>query len=521
MFPAVDALVTLSVVSEVGETKLYIAAYGQLPSPRDHLVWTYDSSQHVEQLYTSRLCGGDYSRVIPGSSPPLCQMQVLVLTSDRTVYDITASLTGQLVELIAGQPMEGAVSADQPTWYYLRVVDELSNITLVVTATDGASSLTLTIGLRDASRGLGGINPLRSFTQQPDSDVLLCELSYTDPMLQPYYQGYLHDELLAVLSTTAADPASFSIVYSAANGTDYTIVQLLDGVPQAGVVDVSIYSFYYFQPPAAGWPYAVTIDVEGDYDTVRAVTSNGPVTRPTQSQQSLVAGRAPKLITQGDTGICDPSINTTCGYSISVQGNRDQGYTEEYTITITTGRWMRDLYRNRPPQPGALLGCGGLGLLANDFDHTVVVYQPEAAVHAVGDERLCDSVRQQSGARAERHHRSADVDGRVVGRRAGVSDTARAEGRAAVDHCYLHVDRRHALSVHAAGGALRGAHTDHAGQFQCRQPACPCAATGGWNLVGEVRDEQRRPAYAGVPHHTGTGDCRRAIAVRAVWRLAA
>ena len=355
VFPAAHDFITLSVVSDVGQAALYIGAYGPPPTYRTALIREPEASQQLEQLSATLLCGDNNSLAIPGSSPPLCQMQVLVTTSSLTVYAITASTSGEIVQLIAGQPVEGAVTVGQRAWYSFYIEDELSNITLAVTVTDGASSLTLTIGLRDDSKFSGDINPLRSFTQQLNSDVLLCQLSYTDPLLPSY--GFVRGEYVAVLSATA-DPATFSIVYSVTSGSDYTIVQLLDGVPQAALVDVSIYSFYYFQPPAAGWPYAVTIDVVGGYDTVRAVTSNGPVVGPTTHQQSLAIGRAPLVLKPSDAGICDPSINTTCGYSIGVQGNRYQGYTEQYTITVTTGHWMRDLYVNSAPQPGALLAVG-------------------------------------------------------------------------------------------------------------------------------------------------------------------
>ena len=349
VFPAVDALITLSVVSEVGQTELFLNPYGQPPSYFEALITATASSQQLQHLYTSNFCGFNNSLAIPGSSPLLCQMQVLVTTSSLAIYDITASTTGEIVQLVGGEIVEGAVSPGQPAWYSFYIEDELSNITLAITVTNGASDLTLSIGLRDARPGFNGFNLFRARSLQPFSDAIVYTLSYSDPLL-PYYKGELKGEFLAILSTNTQN-VSFSAVYTISNDSVYgsSILELLDGVPQVGLLDSNAYNFFYFRPPLASWPYSVTITVVNAYGPLRVVASDVPRIAPLATDAALVSGTREILLTPDLPGICNPTINATCGYSISLQGFRVGGQSE-YTITVTTGHWLRDIYPNSAPQ---------------------------------------------------------------------------------------------------------------------------------------------------------------------------
>ena len=53
---------------------------------------------------------------------------------------------------------------------------------------------------------------------------------------------------------------TFSLVFTLTNGSacSDTIVELLDGVPQAAVIIINAYNYglYWFVPPIDGWPYS-------------------------------------------------------------------------------------------------------------------------------------------------------------------------------------------------------------------------------------------------------------------------
>ena len=352
VFPASSALVTLSVVSDVGQTALYIGAYGQPPTFSQSLLKIPAATTQLQQLYSSILCDSDNSLVIPGSSPPLCQMQVAVITSNLTVYHITATMSGQSVLLIPGQTVQGAASLNQSSYFTFAIPDNLSNVTVVVTVTDGASGLTLAVG----PTSFRTINTLWSVTQQPGSNVLVFQLDYSNPLLPS--RGNVRGEYVAVLSAPAG-LVTFSVLYSVTNGSVYsdTIVQLLDGVPQEAVLGAGLYSFYYFQPPPAGWPYTVTVSVTwtSGSGTLRAVASNGPQIGPLVGGVTFSSSPSLITITPDRTRNCNPTSNTTCGYSISIQSATPLQQAAQYSITVTTGHWVRTLYTTDPPQPGSVL----------------------------------------------------------------------------------------------------------------------------------------------------------------------
>ena len=359
VFPASSTLITLSVVCDVGTTALYIAAYGEPPGYATSIDRTDASSAQLVQLPSAKLCGYNNSVAIPGSSPPLCQMQVAVVTSGLVVYHITATLSGQLVQLNAGDIVEGTVSVNQSAYFSFVLPDNLSNGTLVVTVTNGATGLILAAGVQDG----WGANLLWTVAQQPDDNVIVFQLDYTDPLLSK--AGLVQGEYVAVLSTTA-DFATVSLVYTFTNGSDYTIVQLLDGVPQEAVVNIGAYSFYYFTPPAAGWPYAVTVSVDwiDGYGTGRLAASNGPQLGPLVGDGTVLGEYTVGemlSVTPDWEGVCNPNVNASCGYSITVQGGvTPWGYRQPqqqsvYSITVTSGHWVRQLTVGGRLPTGAVL----------------------------------------------------------------------------------------------------------------------------------------------------------------------
>ena len=386
VFPATSSFVTLSVVSNVGRTALYIAAYGDPPGFSNYLAKADSRTEQLVQLPSAKLCGYNNSLAIPGSSPPLCQMQVAVVTASLSAYRVTATLSGQLVPLIAGQPVDGIASASQSAYFSFLVPDNLSNATLVITVTNGASGLFLTVGpiIRQAVKVLWNV------TQVPDSNVIVFQLDYTDPLLPGF--GYVQGEYMVVLSTTAG-PVTFDAVYSVTNGSVYSesIVQLLDGVPQEAVVNIGQYDFYYFQPPAAGWPYAVTVSVDwiDGYVTARIAMTDGPQLAPVSGDVLFfnVLGDGDAVVFTPDwQGACNPSISATCGYSISVQGGiapwggRSPQQQSAYSITAASGHWVRSLRASASPQPGAMLAVADSDYWASGVSLAARAVNPQLAI---------------------------------------------------------------------------------------------------------------------------------------------
>ncbi|MCJ1296935.1 hypothetical protein MMC34_008504, partial [Xylographa carneopallida] len=114
VFPAVPTIVTLSVVSDVGRFIIYVSGWGEPPSNDNNVAQSYLSNVQDVTYNSSILCAADGSQNIPGSDPPLCQMQVLVNPDGLTLYHVTASTSGEVVGLTKGQPVLGVATPDQP-----------------------------------------------------------------------------------------------------------------------------------------------------------------------------------------------------------------------------------------------------------------------------------------------------------------------------------------------------------------------------------------------------------------------
>ena len=285
-------------------------------------------------------------------------MQVMVVSTGQAVYRITATTGGQLMAVTPGQPAYGLVSRNQSAYLSFVLPDDLSNLTLIVTVTNGASGLTLTAGPTSYHQTAA----LWSVVQQPGSDVLVFQLDYTDPLLANFWQ--IAGEYVAVLSS-ASDLIAFSAVYTITNGSVYdsSIVELQVGVPQFAMVAPNDYNFFYVTAPAAGWPYVLTINVVWavGYGSVRALSStNGAQVGPLSSDYSALLGGSTVAIAPGSARSCNPTSNTTCGYSISVEGGREVQSMAEYVIDVTVSSWVRTMYVGilRSPLPGAVLSVG-------------------------------------------------------------------------------------------------------------------------------------------------------------------
>ena len=353
IFPATAYAVSFSIVSDVGTTSIFAGPYDtQPPGPTTaYVVRSGEATVHTQQLYASVLCGEDEEIAIPGTSPPLCQLQISVHTTTTGTYSITAtSSPGQLVALMAGEPTEWEVTNDQSAFFSFAIPDNLSNMTMIVTVTNGGSGLQLQAG----TIGYSSLQTLWRLSQLPGADVVVFQLDWTDSQLPRYSK--LAGTYGLVLSTTSG-PVTFSIVYTVVNASVYssTVVRLLNGQPQESVVAANGIGFYYWEAPSSGWPYVVTIDVEwssGSGTLALAAVTGGPRVGPLPSDTNAVSLNldGQYSISPGTWYGCDPTTVIPCrGYIVSVQINSREG--EElgaYTITMTTSNFVRELYPNNP-----------------------------------------------------------------------------------------------------------------------------------------------------------------------------
>ncbi len=161
---ASEPVVTLSVVSDVGTTALYIGAYGwRQGQPNDH-----NGSGHAAAAADSSppLCGVNNSLAHTGLQPAAVSDAGAGRHASVGVYRITAE-TDWAVGARARPADRGRVSTSQSAYLSFSMPDNLSNVTLVVTVTNGASGL-IAVGWR----GYTAITFVWTVVQPADSSVL-------------------------------------------------------------------------------------------------------------------------------------------------------------------------------------------------------------------------------------------------------------------------------------------------------------------------------------------------------------
>ena len=354
VFPSVDSLVSVSIVSELGTTSALMGGYGPPPGINTNaLVRVPEAASQALQIRSSRLCG-----TIPGSSPPLCELQLAVTSPTLGLYRIVVVPSGELVQLTPGEVVEGAAGVNQPFYLQFAADDDLANITVVVTVLNGVEDVTLSVGSKlYGVNSQGVVNTPWVTSQQPGSNVLLFTLDYTDPKLR--YISHIVGEYTAILST-ASDNATFSVLYPPTHRSIYSesIIELQDGVPQTSVVGRLEYNFFYFAPPLTGWPFVITIQATfPPSDLLIPAYVLAEIARPGPPQpRPLLYGAtwdgARGRITLNPTGWprpCNPLERPDCAYSIAVQGHTDLLAPIEYTLVVTTSYQEMELYVGQPP----------------------------------------------------------------------------------------------------------------------------------------------------------------------------
>ena len=340
--------VLINVVCETGRSALYAAPYPA--SAAVYAYWQNYRQQAVQSLQvpvaglSSSVCGVKGGNVVPGSSPPVCQLSILVVTTQPAFYRISVS-TGQVLPLLPGQQEEGAATAAQSSSFSFSVPDNLSNITLLVFVTSDATDVTLDVGPQ-LWPGSGLSRSTWTVQQQPGDDVLVFTLDWTDPLLP--IPNQIRGSYDAVVSSQ--QNATFSILYTVmdVSGNAGSITQLIDGLPQPGQLQSGQYGFFYFSPPQFGWPYTVTISVVWLSGAGTLFVAQGDGTQPTPlpGESAIdspnVAQFSPGIFPTCEANQTLPS-GLPCGYSISLQAGSGTGPVQ-FTITATSSGFVRALY---------------------------------------------------------------------------------------------------------------------------------------------------------------------------------
>ena len=379
------AFVTVSAVSSYGATQLRMAYYGQTPSGQIYeWVTSVPLAVHHVQIATADICGGrTFAHAIPGSSPLLCQLNILVTTTQATSYRISIGSAQSVVPLIAGQQVEGAASASQSASFSFVVPDNLSNLTLLVAVTSDASDVVMTVATGARGDTLGRV--LWTVSQQPGQSVLAFQLDWNNPLLPaPYVIAGVY-----VVSLSTQQNATFAVSYTLTNrtGNGGTITPLMDGMPQAAVVQAGQYAFFYLGSlPTAGWPYSVTFAIEWQSGSgiMAVVTGDGTQPAPLAGAAQLISSSSnPVLtVTNGTRYSCSPMSllpsGQACGYAVSVFVNPLTQGPAQFTLTATTGGWVRTLTANVRSGAGQL-AAGGIDawqqtqITANGRSATLIV----------------------------------------------------------------------------------------------------------------------------------------------------
>ena len=357
------SFVTVSVVSEHGACQVKMQPYGQTLTGQ-RFSWSSPSYQSLQlvQVSTADICGGsDFASAIPGTSPLLCQLDILVATNQATSYRLTVGGAQSVVPLVAGQLVEAAASALQSSSFTLTVPDNLSNITVLVSITNEANDVVLTAGIA----GIGGSlnRALWTVSQQPGQSLVGFQLDWSDPLLPA--RSVVANTYAVTISTQ--QNATFTISYTLTNltGNGGTITPLIDGNPQQGLLQPGQYAFFFLAHlPTAGWPYSITFAIEWQAGSGRMLVSMGDGTQVGPlpgSSQILNTDANPLLIVTPESGrFCDPTTflpsGLPCGYAVSVLTDSQVQGPAQFTITATTGKWMRSLTAWAPTGAAELNG---------------------------------------------------------------------------------------------------------------------------------------------------------------------
>ena len=366
------AWLTVTTVASLGSTLIHLTRYGTAATlSAEEWLWR-SSAVRTQQVATASICGPQWQWVIPGTSPPLCQLNIAVGTKEPSVFRLSVSRPHDIVGLVSGQPIQGFASSTGAAFTF-NVPQPLSNLTLLISVLNGATDVSLSVA---PGRSFGDrTQEVWSVSQQTGEGNVVFQLTYLDPLLSPL--GRITGDYVVLVSSQQG--AAFTVLYTVAewDGSVGSIVRLVDGVPYQGqLTSLSDRAFFFFTPISANWPYSVTIAHSWQSGNGRVAfgLSDGTLPAPIDFNRFVVSygGRwitqPAFLIVPNSTSYAScapnatvPDTNHTCGYALAVSSPEpreqyplDESWTAAFTITITTGKWERSIYANADAGAGVV-----------------------------------------------------------------------------------------------------------------------------------------------------------------------
>ena len=344
----------ISANAAYGGVQLGLQPYPLLPTAgayNNRWYTAVSSPMQALQVPISTLC---QLGAIPGSDPPLCGLSILVQTADASVYRIAVS-DGQVsgLSLLPGQAVEGAVTPGQSTVFTFEVPCRLCNVSLLVTMEGAQGSANLSVSVVQV--GYSGFS--LQATQLPGSPLIYLTFDWTNPGLNGRSWGSY------AVYITAAQSASFDIVYTVSNGSGYTAnpTTLVAGESQWAALPVSQFQYFTFTPPAEGWPYTVVLETVWvlGYGSLFASSGDGSVPGP--SPESARWSNPVITISPGSIGSCTPGVplpsGLPCLYQLTVLASfyTYQGNVTQFVVTAASGSAVRIQYASFPALTGSIL----------------------------------------------------------------------------------------------------------------------------------------------------------------------
>ena len=347
---------TVSTLPAFGQHWLYVsAANGADPNPLD------PSTYILSNTNTNGNRGQSISVpswTCPADAPDnRCRYTILVWAVQDTSFDIVATTAGTPQELRSGQVVYGFSFFNSYQYYSFRVTDAHSNVTIILTSTDGDPNLYVSF---TNSHPTTVVNDLRA--ESSEGEVIYFD--WTSPIIQSNRNGDMTG--MYYMAVYGRTPAIWDLRVKIIDSNNPAGgFQLVNGLPIQSTLALNAYDYYWFTITTADWPNNVVVTLQpysGDPDlyigtTTPLILVNDPTTYSRSSINS--EGSTDELsYPWNGTMSCNPTLqpNGVCNYYIAVFG---EAPSNRYSLVAHTGN------------VNVLLANG------NPFEHSLRINQSE------------------------------------------------------------------------------------------------------------------------------------------------
>ena len=349
---------TISTLPSFGQHWLFVSpANGGEPNPLNSSTWLYANTQSNSNRGQSLTIPAS---ACPATAPDMrCRFTILVWALQDTSFDIVATTQGSPQELRSGQVVYGFSFPNSYQYFSFRVNDPRSNVTIILTSTDGDPNLYVSF---TDSHPTTMVNDLRA--ESSESEVLYFD--WTSAIIRTNRAGDMTGTYyMAVYGRTAAIWNIRVKVIDASNPAGG--FQLQNGQPIQSSLFHTNYDYYWFTITAADWPNNVVITMQpysGDPDlyvgTTTALIKSGDNTTWSRASENSEGNTDEITFLWNGTNTCNPTTQPSgvCTYYIAVYGWHES-LINSYSLVAHTGN------------VNVLLANG------NPFEHTLRINQSE------------------------------------------------------------------------------------------------------------------------------------------------